>query len=81
MQIYPISLSIPSSLRKAYDTVQLRAWRKGIQDYLNDHVKDCPEKIIYYWEIENELGIVFDFVNIGGVGGRSSQQSNDNKER
>ena len=37
--------------------MQLRAWRKGIQDYLNALIKDSPEEMIMYGDIEVDLGI------------------------
>ena len=59
IQEYPINLSIPPHLsrQRSYAPAQLRAWRKMIEDYINDRAKASPQEVINYGDIEINLGI------------------------
>lgn len=58
MPSYPITLSVPSSLRKRRLPASiLREYATRIENYLNSHSQNEPVCVFDYYQLATELGI------------------------
>ena len=58
MPTYPLNVTIPSSLRKKFDPIQLRHFAKNIENYINEAMQSKSSHIFSCREIADAVGIV-----------------------
>ena len=54
---YPLNVTIPSSLRKKFDPIQLRYFANNIENHINEAMRNTSSRIFSYREIADAAGI------------------------